>query len=75
MVAMQEVEVISEPGAAVVALDPVRTRLLAELREPASAATLATRGSVCPGRRSTITSRSSRRTAWSSRPRPGSGAG
>jgi DNA-binding transcriptional ArsR family regulator len=43
MVAMQDVEVISEPRAAVVALDPVRIRLLAELREPASAATLATR--------------------------------
>ena len=40
---MEDVEVISEPGAAVVALDPVRTRLLAELREPASAATLASR--------------------------------
>ncbi len=40
---MQEVEVIQEPSAAVVALDPVRTRLLAELREPASAVALAVR--------------------------------
>jgi DNA-binding transcriptional ArsR family regulator len=40
---MQEVEVIQEPAAAAVALDPVRCRLLAELREPASAATLAGR--------------------------------
>lgn len=40
---MEDVEVIAEPGAAVVALDPVRARLLAELRKPASAATLATR--------------------------------
>lgn len=32
---------IEESAAAVVALDPVRARLLAELREPASAATLA----------------------------------
>jgi biotin operon repressor len=40
---MQDVEVIAEPGAAVVALDPVRNRLLAELRTPASAATLAAR--------------------------------
>lgn len=40
---MQDVEVIQEPGAAVVALDPVRARLLAELREPASAAALALR--------------------------------
>lgn len=34
---------IADPAAAVVALDPVRSRLLAELTEPASAATLATR--------------------------------
>jgi predicted ArsR family transcriptional regulator len=38
-----DVEVIREPSAAAVALDPVRARLLAELREPASAATLAAR--------------------------------
>jgi DNA-binding transcriptional ArsR family regulator len=36
-----DVEVIESPAAAVVALDPVRARLLAELAEPASAATLA----------------------------------
>jgi DNA-binding transcriptional ArsR family regulator len=40
---MLDVEVIEEPGAAVVALDPVRARLLAELTEPGSAATLAGR--------------------------------
>jgi hypothetical protein len=40
---MQEVEVIDSPAAAAVALDPVRATLLAELREPASAATLAAR--------------------------------
>jgi DNA-binding transcriptional ArsR family regulator len=40
---VQDVEVIQEPAAAAAALDPVRARLLAELREPASAATLATR--------------------------------
>ncbi len=40
---MLSVRVIEEPHAATVALDPVRSRLLAELREPASAATLATR--------------------------------
>jgi predicted ArsR family transcriptional regulator len=38
-----DVEVIREPGAAAVALDPVRARLLAELRQPASAAALAAR--------------------------------
>ena len=38
-----DVDVIEDPAAAVVALDPVRARLLAELGEPASAATLATR--------------------------------
>jgi predicted ArsR family transcriptional regulator len=36
-----DVEVIEDPAAAVVALDPVRARLLAELGEPGSAATLA----------------------------------
>ncbi|MCI0388469.1 MAG: helix-turn-helix domain-containing protein [Acidobacteria bacterium] len=40
---MLEVEVISDPAAATVALDPVRSRILSELSEPASAATLATR--------------------------------
>jgi biotin operon repressor len=40
---MHDVEVISEPAAAAAALDPVRTRLLAELQTPASAATLAGR--------------------------------
>lgn len=38
---MRDIEVIAEPAAAMVALDPIRARLLAELREPASAATLA----------------------------------
>ncbi|MCK0177293.1 helix-turn-helix domain-containing protein [Mycolicibacterium sp. F2034L] len=40
---MLDVEVIAEPAAAAAALDPVRSRLLAELTEPASAATLAGR--------------------------------
>jgi DNA-binding transcriptional ArsR family regulator len=40
---MQSVCVIEDPAAAIVALDPVRSRLLSELREPASAATLANR--------------------------------
>jgi DNA-binding transcriptional ArsR family regulator len=40
---MLDVEVIDDPASATVALDPVRSRLLAELAEPASAATLATR--------------------------------
>ena len=40
---MEDVEVIVEPAAAVVALEPIRSRLLAELAEPASAATLAAR--------------------------------
>jgi DNA-binding transcriptional ArsR family regulator len=38
-----DVEVIEDPSAAAVALDPVRARLLAELAEPASAASLAAR--------------------------------
>ena len=40
---MPNVHVIAEPATAVVALDPVRSRLLSELRKPASAATLAAR--------------------------------
>ena len=40
---MLGVEVIDDPAAAVVALEPVRSRLLAELSEPASAASLAAR--------------------------------
>ena len=40
---MRDVEVIEDPAAAVVALDPVRARLLAALAEPGSAATLAPR--------------------------------
>ena len=38
-----DVDVIDDPAAAVVALDPIRARLLAELAEPGSAATLAER--------------------------------
>ena len=40
---MLAVEVIDDPVAAAIALDPVRSRLLSELAEPASAATLAAR--------------------------------
>jgi hypothetical protein len=40
---MLAVEVIDDPVAAAVALNPVRSRLLSELAEPASAATLANR--------------------------------
>lgn len=40
---MRDVEVIEDPAAAAVALDPVRARLLAELVEPGSAAALAAR--------------------------------
>ena len=40
---MQDVAVIEDPAAAAAALDPLRSRLLAELREPASAGSLATR--------------------------------
>ena len=40
---MLDVDVIDDPAAATVALDPVRSRLLAELARPASAAALAAR--------------------------------
>lgn len=41
--AMLDLEVIDSPSAATIALEPVRSRLLAELTQPASAATLANR--------------------------------
>jgi DNA-binding transcriptional ArsR family regulator len=40
---MLEIQVIEDPAAAAVALEPMRSRLLAELATPASAATLAKR--------------------------------
>src|SRR3954467_6792217 len=40
---MLDVQVIDDPAAATVALEPMRSRLLSELAEPASAATLAAR--------------------------------
>lgn len=40
---MTTISVIDDPGSAAAAIDPVRRRLLSELREPASAATLAAR--------------------------------
>ena len=40
---MLDVEVIDDPAAATVALDPIRSRLLSELAQPASAATLSAR--------------------------------
>jgi DNA-binding transcriptional ArsR family regulator len=40
---MHDIVVIEDPAAAAVALDPVRARLLAELAEPGSAATVAAR--------------------------------
>ena len=40
---MIDVAVIEDPGAAEVSLDPIRTRLLAELAEPASASAVAAR--------------------------------
>src|ERR1700716_989830 len=38
-----DIQVIDDPAAAMVALEPMRSRLLSELVAPASAATLATR--------------------------------
>src|SRR3981081_2782241 len=40
---MLDIQVIDDPAAATVALEPMRSRLLSELGAPASAATLATR--------------------------------
>src|SRR5258705_10773591 len=43
MESVLDLEVIDDPAVAVVALDPIRARLLAELAEPGSAASLANR--------------------------------
>ena len=43
---MHDLEVIDDPAAAVVALDPLRARLLAGLAEPASASALAERAGL-----------------------------
>jgi DNA-binding transcriptional ArsR family regulator len=43
---MLDIQVIDDPAAATVALEPMRSRLLSELATPASAATLATRVGV-----------------------------
>jgi len=43
MNSVADLEVIDDPAAAVVALDPIRARLLAELAQPGSAASLASR--------------------------------
>src|SRR6187397_2265888 len=40
---MLDIQVIDDPAAATVAMEPMRSRLLSELAAPASAATLATR--------------------------------
>ena len=40
---MLDIQVIEDPAAATAALAPMRSRLLSELAEPASAATLAAR--------------------------------
>src|SRR5260221_13926433 len=43
---MLDIQVIDDPAAAAVAMEPKRSRLLSELAAPASAATLATRVGV-----------------------------
>src|SRR3954469_18022629 len=43
---MLDIQVIDDPSAATIALEPIRSRLLSELAAPASAATLATRVGV-----------------------------
>lgn len=59
---MHDIEVIEDAAAAVVALDPVRARLLADLAERASAGALAP-GSGSPARSSTTTCAPSSSTA------------
>nr|BFE72309.1 hypothetical protein GCM10020092_056100 [Actinoplanes digitatis] len=54
MFLMESIAVIEDPAAAAVSLDPIRSRLLAELAVPGSATMLAAKVGL-PGRRSTTT--------------------
>ena len=62
---MLDVTVIENAAAAEASLDPIRTRLLAELASEAGSATTLRRRSGCPVRRSTTTSGRSSVTASS----------
>ena len=71
---MDDVEVIDDPAAAIVALEPIRSRLLAELAEPASAATLATRVGMAR-QKVNYHLRALEAHSWCGRPGSGGGAG
>ena len=62
---MLDVEVIEDPAAAAVALDPIRSRLLSELARARLGRDARRAGSASRGRRSTTTCARSRRTGWS----------
>ena len=71
---MLDIQVIDDPACAKVALEPTRSRLLAELVAPASAATLATRVGLAR-QKVNYHLHALRRTGWCGWPRNASGVG
>ncbi len=71
---MLDIQVIDDPAAATVALEPMRSRLLSELAAPASAATLATRVGLAR-QKVNYHLHALERTGWCGWPRNASGAG
>ena len=69
---MVDLEVIDDPAAAALAVDPIKSQLLAALAEPASAAALAARLGIAR-RRSTTTCDRSKSTASSASLKSASG--
>jgi hypothetical protein len=70
---MLDLEVIEDPSAAAIAVEPIKSKLLAALVEPASAATLAARLRI-PRQKSTITFARSRITGSCTCRKSGCGA-
>jgi DNA-binding transcriptional ArsR family regulator len=71
---MIDIQVINDPAAATVALEPMRSRLLSELAAPASAATLATRVGLAR-QKVNYHLRALKRTGWCGWPRNAGGVG
>ncbi len=66
MALMRDVELIEDPAVAAAALDPIRSRLLAELATPGQRRQPRRRASASRARRSTTTCARSRTAGWSS---------
>ena len=71
---MPDIQVIEDPAAAAVVLDPIRAKILAVLAEPGSATTVA-KALDLPRQRSTTTCACSRLIPWYARSSSGAGVG